>query len=283
MRVFRSLAALSVSSIVLIGASCAPAHNYSGPGPRYAGGWIRAAALPSSTLKVVSFNIRFAIEIDRALELLRDDPVLRDADVIALQEMDAPGTERIAQALGCEYIYYPAAELPEGKDFGNAVLVRGEIVEDHKVVLPHPGRFGGMQRIAVATTVLVRSQPLRVYSVHLGTPKDVSAASRRDQVRAIVEDARSTTEPVVIAGDFNNRDVIGESFVRSGFDWATRGIGRTISLFSWDHVFVRGLDLASLSRRGVGANNHASDHRPVWVELSWRAGGAAASTAVAAP
>jgi len=107
-----------------------------------------------------------------------------------------------------------------------------------------------------------------VYSVHLGTPKEVSAASRRDQVRAIVEDARASEGPVVVAGDFNGRDVVAETFVRAGFDWATRGIGRTISFFSWDHVFVRGLRLLSPSERGVAENNHASDHRPVWVGLS---------------
>jgi len=217
---------------------------------------------------VVSFNIRFAREIDRSIALLRESAALRDAEVIALQEMDAPGVDRIATALGCEYVYYPAALLPEGKDFGNAVLVRGHIEEDHKLVLPHPGRFGGMQRIAVAVTATVRGQRIRVYSVHLGTPKELSAVSRRDQVMAIVADAGTVEGPVVVAGDFNGRDVVAETFLRSGFEWATRGIGRTISLFSWDHVFVRGLRLLSPSERGVAENNHASDHRPVWVGLS---------------
>lgn len=263
-----SLALLLAPSLAaaLAGPACAPVHNYPGPGPRYAGGWARPG--PAGGLRVVSFNIKYAREVDRAIDLLKENESLRGAQVIALQEMDAQGVRRIAEALGCEYVYYPAAFHPGGgKDFGNAVLVHGHIEEDHKLVLPHRGRFGGMQRIAVAATVRIGDARLRVYSTHLGTPKDLSAGSRRDQVRAIVEDAAFAEGPVVVAGDFNDHDVVVNAFQVAGFEWATRGIGRTIALFSWDHVFVRGLHAAGPSRRGVAENNHASDHRPVWVDL----------------
>src|SRR5262245_110773 len=200
-----------ISALIVIAASvgsatgCLRARNYlDRHGPRYTGSFVKAQ--PEPGLKVVSFNIRYAREIDRAIDLLRTNASLRDADVIALQEMDRTGVERIAEALGLAYVYYPAARHPKGrKDFGNAVLVRGEIEEDHKLPLPHPGRFGGMQRIAVSASARVEGHSLRIYSTHLGTPKDASSAARLDQIAAIVDDARDVEGLVLIAGDFNDR------------------------------------------------------------------------------
>jgi endonuclease/exonuclease/phosphatase family metal-dependent hydrolase len=278
----RSAPALPLLLALAVAPGCAAVHNYLDlQGPRYAG----AAALgvgamaaqpqtlavsePAGGLTIVTFNIKYAREIDRAIELLTGAGPLRSADVVALQEMDAPGVERIARALGMAFVYYPAAVHPAGgKDFGNAILVRGQIEEDHKLVLPHPGRFGGMRRIAVAATVRVAGQRLRVYSTHLGTPKDVSPGARRAQVAAIAEDARGADEPVVVAGDCNARGGVAAAFQAAGFEWATPEVGRTIGWFSWDHVFVRGLEPGSPKRSGAVDSRGASDHRAVWVDLA---------------
>jgi endonuclease/exonuclease/phosphatase family metal-dependent hydrolase len=147
------------------------------------------------------------------------------------------------------------------------VLVRGRIEEDHKLLLPNPGRFDRMRRIAVGVTAQVAGRRLRIYSTHLGTPKDVSSAARREQVAAILRDARDADVPVLIAGDFNNRDGVARAFQDAGFRWATSGVGRTISLFSWDHVFVRGVPGGGPVRSGATDSRGASDHRAVWVEL----------------
>lgn len=254
-------------ALALAGFACAPVRNYTDPaGPRYAGG--AASATRPHPLRLVTFNIRFAREIGGAIALLQTNPHLRDADVIALQEMDGPGVERIATALGLAYVYYPAALRADGKQFGNAVLVRGEIEDDHKLLLPNPGRFGGMRRIAVAVTASVAGRRLRIYSTHFGTPKDLSRAARRDQVDAILRDARGVGIPVLVAGDFNDRDGVARAFQAAGFHWATRDVGRTIAFFSWDHVFLRGLPGAAALRSGADDSRGASDHRPVWVELA---------------
>ena len=119
--------------------------------------------------------------------------------MLALQEMDAPGAERLARALGYDYVYYPAAYHPTaGKDFGNAILVRGRIVADHKLLLPHPSRSRGLQRIAVAADVEVASRRLRVYSVHLETPAEIWPWQRREQVQAIL----SGFDPGALIGFF---------------------------------------------------------------------------------
>jgi endonuclease/exonuclease/phosphatase family metal-dependent hydrolase len=256
------------------GPACAAVQNYLDvSGPRYANNLAseRTGIVPTQGaegLRIVTFNIKYARQIDRAIDLLSSEGPLHAADIIALQEMDAPGVERIAQALGLAYVYYPAAVHPRAdKDFGNAVLVRGRIEEDHKLILPHAGRFGGMRRIAVAVTATVGGRRLRIYSTHLGTPKDVSSAGRRAQVAAILEDARNADVPVVVAGDCNARGGVAAAFQASGFRWPTEDVGRTISVFSWDHVFVRGFDGGLPLRSGAVDSRGASDHRAVWVDF----------------
>jgi endonuclease/exonuclease/phosphatase family metal-dependent hydrolase len=261
----RVVLSLLVAACALSG--CEEARNYPDPaGPRYAGG--TPSPDPDPILKVVTFNIRYAREVDRALEVFTKDP-FEGADLIALQEMDAAGTEKMARALGCAYVYYPAAFHPGGgKDFGNAVLSRWPILDDHKVLLPHRSPFRGLQRAATAATVSVRGVPTRFYSVHLEAPQGLTAGQRREQADAVVRDALGFTGPVVVAGDFNNRAVVGKVFEAAGFSWITRDLGATISWFAWDHVFVRGLRPSAPDSTGIAlTNNGASNHLPVWADL----------------
>jgi len=117
---------LVAALVAAAGLACASATNYLDPGgPLHEfrrDGPPRGADL-SGPLRAVSFNIAYAVHIDRALEVLRESEALRDPDVLALQEMDAPGTERIAKALGMNAVYFPSGVHPKHeRDFGCAVL-----------------------------------------------------------------------------------------------------------------------------------------------------------------
>src|SRR6185503_15590650 len=143
-------------------------------------------------------NIKFAEKIDLAIDLLRNDPHLNTADVLLLQEMDKPGAQKIAGALGYCWVYYPAVRHPQSeRDFGNAILSRYPFIEDHKILLPHQGRFGRTRRIATAATLDVNGVAVRVYSVHLATWIELGSRSRSDQARAIVADADRFSGPVI--------------------------------------------------------------------------------------
>ena len=196
--------------------------NYTSPsGPRYASEPLAPASstvAPDSvdSIRVVTFNVKFARHIDQAITLLRSTAALQNADIITLQEMDEAGTSRIAAALTMSYVYYPAS-VEHGRDFGNAILSRWPIVADEKIVLPHLARFVGTQRIATAATVTVRGVSLRVYSVHLATRLEIGPGSRRDQVHAVLADAVAYPR-VVIGGDMNSRG-IGQTFRAAGFLW----------------------------------------------------------------
>src|SRR5688500_12753798 len=71
---------------------CPTGRNYPNPdGPRYAGGTAVAtgpASKNATALRVISFNIEYALRMDSAIAVLAGDPALRNADVILLQEMD---------------------------------------------------------------------------------------------------------------------------------------------------------------------------------------------------
>lgn len=247
---------------------CRTGRNYpAAEGPRYAGS-------PHSlddpepreldTLRVVSFNLKLAQEIDRAMTLLQTDSALSKADLILLQEMDETGTRRIAERLGMWYVYYPAFYyLKTRRHFGNAILSRWPIVEDRKLVLPHIARFGKTQRIATTATVRAGSSEIRVYSTHLGTMADVPPAARRDQLEAILDDAEQF-ERVVLGGDMNDEGV-GRLARDRGYHWPTERGPPTHRLGRLDHLFFKGFTVPKHKAVGVVPDvNGASDHLPVW-------------------
>jgi endonuclease/exonuclease/phosphatase family metal-dependent hydrolase len=259
-----------VVSLLFVGVvfGCRTGRNYPSPeGPRYAGNQSvadRRRTSDATALRVVSFNIEFALHVDSAIAVLASNPALRDADVLLLQEMDENATRRIADSLHLWYVYYPAIfHLRTHRRFGNAVLSRWPIVEDQKIVLPHVSRFVRTQRTATAATIRVGQSLVRVYSTHLGTMTDVAPAARGDQLRAIIADAVRYPR-VVIGGDMNDAGV-GRIATEMGFSWPTERGPSTSLLGRLDHIFLKGLQSPDTAAAGTVLNvGGASDHLPVW-------------------
>ena len=276
----------AILGLACLSAACTPTVNLSDPaGPKFEGSFAPAApgAGAPAPLRVVTFNVKLGREIERAIGVLESDS-LRGADVVALQEMDEAGVARIARALRLNYVYYPGNVHPtDHRHFGPALLTPWPIERTWKLALPHLGRFRHQQRIVTAAIIRVRGRPLRVYAVHLETQLKISDRQRADQVRAILDDAAGATDPVVIAGDFNSYG-IGPVLQRAGYRWTTELVGPSISLFSWDHIFVRGLAPARPASAGVLAHvRGASDHHPVWAVLGPPAAEARASAGARSP
>jgi endonuclease/exonuclease/phosphatase (EEP) superfamily protein YafD len=252
--------------VALAATGCRAVLNYQSPlGPRYAGlASPPVAGAPTRALRVVTYNVQWGRHVERAIHVLQTRLPLPEADIVVLQEMDADGTRRIAEALGMAWIYYPAAVHPKrGRDFGNAVLSRWPIVEDKKILLPHVGGLRHAQRIATAATVMVGPVPVRVYSAHLGTPSDIRPSKRRDQAQAILADAAAYAF-VIIAGDMNSHG-IGKEFRAGGFLWPTEHNGFTTAVFNWDHIFFKGFTSPDTARTGIVRDTlGTSDHDPVW-------------------
>lgn len=256
---------IGFAALVLVG--CAPTTNLLNPSsPRFLGSF--APATPDSAvhreLRIVTFNIKLGRRIDRAIEVLGTDSV-RGADVLALQEMDEVGVERIARALELNYVYYPGSIHPtDHKYYGPALVSRWPIEQSWKLILPHTGRIRHQRRTATAAMLRVRGERVLAYAVHLETQLRISDAAREDQVLTILRHAAGFMGPVVIAGDFNSQG-IGPFLVRHGYRWVTERVGPSIAFFSWDHIFVRNLSPTRSPGAGLVKDvRGASDHRPVW-------------------
>jgi endonuclease/exonuclease/phosphatase family metal-dependent hydrolase len=247
--------------------ACRTGRDYLDPaGPRHAGTASVEARAHGDTIHVVSFNIEFAKEMARAIRVLKTHRDLRDADIILLQEMDAPGARMAADSLRMHYVYYPAIHNSlAGKDVGNAILSRWPITADAKLMLPKKSRYAKTQRIATAATIDFAGQPVRVYSTHLGTPLDVGSAARAEQLRFILADAERY-ELAILGGDMNSKDV-GRVAEQVGYLWPTQTIPKSNSFGRIDHIFLKGMRLANERAAGTASINRGiSDHRPIWLK-----------------
>jgi endonuclease/exonuclease/phosphatase family metal-dependent hydrolase len=250
--------------------ACRPAVNYSDPvSPRYAGAPGAVEPAPENdTLRIVSFNIRYAQEMAGAARLLKRSPSLRNAHIVFLQEMTAPATRFLAESLGMYFVYYPAIyNRIFQQDVGNAILSRYPMSSDAKLILPARSRYAKTQRIATAATVTVKGRAVRLYSTHFGTPLDLGWEGRVAQLQRILDDA-SSHDLVVIGGDVNSKD-IGQVARQAGYLWPTDTIPASNEFGRLDHFFVRGLEL--VSPRGAGTQRVSraiSDHNAIWIQVT---------------
>lgn len=242
-------------------------------GPRFEGQYAGGPPTSGSLVTVVNYNINHGREVAEAIEALETLEPLPGADIILLQEMDESGTEDIARALRCNFVYYPATVSRHGRNFGNAILARWPLSDARKLILPELHPFNQVMRIAAGATVRIAGLDVMVYSVHTEI-FTVSTAHRRSQVVAIVDDIGPGDSPVIVGGDFNTvtkRGInwITDRFAAIGLSRKSAGVGPTVARLgvkpsAADHIFTRGFCRVG---RGKVEEAKASDHFPVWVQL----------------
>jgi endonuclease/exonuclease/phosphatase family metal-dependent hydrolase len=217
---------------------------------------------------VVTFNLKWGLHVDRAVDLLTRPGPLSDADVIVLQEVDRAAAEHVAEVLRLAYVYVPSAFHPTPeRDFGVAILSPWPLEEPRKLLLPRQARFRKLRRSSAVATLRSPLGPVRTYGVHLEAPAGASNAVRREQARAVLADAGGFTGPVIVAGDFNGRAGADE-LAKAGFLWVTTEVENTLGPFDLDHIVARGLCPAgSGSAASAEDETDASDHDPVWAVL----------------
>ncbi len=274
MRPFRIVVLTGLIEALLFLTGCRSMTNYDQPeGPVFSGSFAPAAPEYDGSIKIVTWNIKYGNEIETAVQELSETTELADADVLLLQEMHAPGVEAIAQALGYNYVYYPASiHTRHDKDFGNAVLSKWPIVSSEKVVLPNADPRNGQRRIAVMGSLDVSGNPVDVYSVHTETMwmGPDGRAEQIDSVADASESARDSLEMAAVGGDFNTltpqgRNDLTSRFADAGFQPALSEETPTFSVAGVgamaDHIFIRGMEV---EMSGVWPDTAASDHYPVW-------------------
>ncbi len=255
-------------------AGCRSMTNYDQPdGPVFTGSLAPIAPEYDGSIKIVTWNIKYGDEVEAALRELNETPELANADVLLLQEMHAPGVEAIAEALGYNYVYYPASiHTRHDKDFGNAVLSKWPIVSSEKLVLPNANPRTGQRRIAVLGSLDVAGNPVDVYSVHTETMW-MGPGGRSEQVDSVADASENEQDPLkmaVVGGDFNTltpqgRKNLTHRLAEAGFQPALSEEMPTFSVAGVgamaDHIFIRGMYVED---SGVWPDTEASDHYPVW-------------------
>lgn len=255
--------------------------NYSEPdGPRFVGSYAdndiaRSTHSSLRDVTVVSYNIRYALNMDEAIVELEMLSAEQGIDILLLQEMDEIGVEQVAKELGLNYVYYPAGIEPlYSHHFGNAILSTWPITDTQKLVLPHKSFATGLGRVATKAIVTIQDTDIVVYSVHTETMLTLPSF-RQDQFEAILADVEPDADYVIIGGDFNtvtqaDVDDLTQVFVGDDYARVTVGLGNTYAKYQVealaDHIFSSGFNVVE---SGKMAEATASDHLPIWAQLKF--------------
>lgn len=146
---------------------------------------------------LASWNVHGWVGADGIRDPVRSFEVIRDldADVIALQEVEGSDWESLARVSG----YRPLVGSTRPRAFGNALLVRVDLVHIRHFDLSVPGRE---PRGALDAIVSGPAGRLRVVATHLG----LRVSERRRQAAQLARhlDEHDARVPVVLIGDLND-------------------------------------------------------------------------------
>ncbi len=189
----------------------------------------RAPTAPSSErLRVAAWNIQRGLRLPELLRQLRSDPVLRDADVLLLVEVDhglgRSGNRHVARelaaglgmhyAFGVNYLTLEDdfLENPDGAPnttslAGNAILSRWPIGRVINVDLPElRDKFSSSEKRlgkkkALVAELRLPSGSIAVAASHLDS--NASSRQRAQQLAGVLDAAESLGAPALVGGDFN--------------------------------------------------------------------------------
>ncbi len=232
-------------------------------------------SVSAESIRVVSWNIELGMNIERAVEEFQRLPALAAPDVVLLQEMDPTGTEAVANALGLNHRYTaPADHCETGRPFGNAILSPWPLGPATMIPLPGVAKHNGQPRAGTHATVEIDGLVIDAYSIHLETVLlDLRARCR--QLRQLAWFlSTNKNRHLIVGGDFNSASArsvraFDNELTGVGLERATSARAATFHRFgrpfALDHIFCRDFD--AISTGAVSAAT-ASDHQPVWVELT---------------
>lgn len=241
-----------------------------------------AQAPTAQVFRVLSFNIHHGEGLDGKLDLKRIARVIKEerADLVALQEVDR-GAERtqkrdvaaeLAALTGMKFEFGKNLDF-QGGAYGNAILSRFPLSELTNTLLKmvRAGELRGVLQARVA----LGGRSLVFMATHLDhRAPDEDRVSSVQQIKTLAA-ALPETEPLIVAGDFN--DIPGSSMHRGMMEqfadtWELvgQGPGPTIPVgkpnrridYIW---FTPGRGLEPV--KATVPTTDASDHLPVATEF----------------
>ncbi len=166
-------------------------------------------------MRIVTYNIQYWTGMDRTQDPERTLAAIREMnpDIIALQEVvhpfaevgGRPILERVAQALGGEYVFgqiWAPGELPHlDQPMGLALVSRFPILAHANHKLSHTGPTHP-RRLLEMRVLLPGDRELTLYVTHLEWRTE---SVREEQVRSLLQwTTRDRGRPHLLLGDFNS-------------------------------------------------------------------------------
>lgn len=229
----------------------------------YTGWYSQPAQASAGEFRFVTFNVFYANEdfarIGEYLELI-------DADVVALQELDATHARKLATYLPS----YPHVYLNAAHRYGAVVFSRWPIEKGETFEL-----IPGGARVA-RVVIDWRSKPVTVLGTHLHWPlSPASARQRNAELSELAKVATSIRGPLLIGGDFNITPwspYFRSAVERSGLQDCARGRGLIATWPTFLPSFGLRIDHCLVSRdwRVIGVRTGpslGSDHYPAVNDL----------------
>src|SRR5271157_5535461 len=158
------------------------------PVDRGAAGFLAAATVERSSVRVVTYNIHACVGVDRRYDPARIAAVLReiDADIACLQEINArrdsglhgDQAAYLAEATGCQVILGAGPRGQRGR-FANAILTRFPVLAARAIDLAVSDYE---PRAALDADLVIGHRMLRVLATHFG----LHAGERRLQANRLI-------------------------------------------------------------------------------------------------
>lgn len=264
---------------------------------------------PNDSVRVVNLNAAMGYRSGKGdpggtdptaadVDLLAQDIVDQGGDIANLQEMALPAARQLQGILGektgnewqlnwahaVNATFYPGKRKDERPAYdnvssGNAQLVRiGDGISQQKpITLDDANNDQGIvlpsgARAFVGTAITTADGVIDVYTTHMALARQVPDEKRAADVRRIQETTESSTDPVILTGDFNQTldepnsltaAAIQDFIEKYGYTDAAVGQGVTIDQKNpeqdarrIDYILTRGLTTTD-TKRFV---SHESDH-----------------------
>ena len=256
-----------------------------------------AKSAPSgNSFRLMSWNIDRGYEFDRITALLRDNQpdlcLLQEVDLHAHRSKDRDEARDLAKALGYNYSFATEfQEMSQGVNeqpayHGQATLSRWPILKSRIIrfqrqsswwkphrVIPNVAffqrRLGG--RVALVTDLSVNGVPVVVYNLHLESRS--GGAIQGAQLDEVLADLKSypAGTAAIIGGDLNskyNPTSVRHYLEKQGFQSVLgERLTRTHVIIGYlDWIFYRGP--WKVEEGKVIRGSHASDHDPIFAELT---------------
>jgi len=265
-RIAAAIALLSIALVLAwIGAAPTPLSPAHGTALNRPDPVVASTAAGKATLRLATFNIHSGFGADGSWDLKRTASVLRNFDIIGLNEvrgfpMGYGNMHTLGESLEMPWLFAPTERRWWFDEFGNGVLCRLPIESWRRTPLSGGARSYGFRNV-LQLAVRWNGKILNLLITHLDTRHD-----RVQQLRTLGEMFASSLSPAVLMGDLNTtpNDPLLRAILSAGgaVDAVGAKLGQpTTNRIDW--ILTRGLDSVNAGIEDRGA----SDHPLVWAEL----------------